>query len=262
MISAMNESRKSPTERFSDRVANYIKYRPSYPDDVLELLRNECGLSPQSVVADVGAGTGIFTRLLLNRSARVIAVEPNREMRNALVDTLSRHTQFSASNGRAEATGLLDESVDLITAAQAFHWFKPEETKREFQRILKPGGWVAIIRNERRTDSPFGKAYEELLVTGTSDYTAVDHKRITDKDLARFFAPAEFQSAWFSNFQEFDYESLKGRVMSSSYVPSEDDSRHVPLMSRLRELFDTYENDGKVRFDYRTLVRYGQLGST
>jgi SAM-dependent methyltransferase len=258
MIPAMDKSRKSPTERFSDRVANYIKYRPSYPDEVLALLHNECGLSAQSVIADIGAGTGIFTRLLLDQGARVIAVEPNREMRNALVHALSMHSQFSSNNGRAEATGLPDGAIDLITAAQAFHWFEPGETKREFQRILTPDGWVAIIRNERRTDTDFGAAYEELLVTGTADYTAVDHKRITDDDLARFFAPAEYQLASFPNSQEFDFESLKGRVMSSSYAPTEDDPRHVPLMAHLRELFDTYQENGRVRFEYRTLVRYGR----
>jgi len=250
---------KSPTERFSDRVTNYVKYRPSYPDGVIATLKESCGLSVDSVVADVGSGTGILTQLLLETGAEVFAVEPNTEMRLAAERLLAGFPRFASRDGRAEATGLVPDSIDIITVAQAFHWFDWDQTKAEFERIIKPGGWVALIWNERRTGSPFGQAYESLLLTHAAEYAAVDHRRVTDDDITTFFEPGEVVTATFENHQTFDFESLQGRVMSSSYAPNEDDPKHHLLMEELRTIFDMHAQDGAVRFEYDTHMYYGQM---
>jgi ubiquinone/menaquinone biosynthesis C-methylase UbiE len=250
---------KSPTERFSARVGNYVKYRPSYPEGVVATLRDKCGLSPQSAVADIGSGTGILTRLLLEAGAEVFGVEPNSGMRAAAERLLDGYPRFVSRDGRAEATGLVRDSIGIITAAQAFHWFDWDQTKSEFERILKPGGWVALIWNKRRTDSAFGQAYESLLLEHAAEYSAVDHRRVTDDDIAAFFEPSEFASATFENHQTFGFESLKGRVMSSSYAPTEEDPKHQLLMAGLRTIFDANAGNGVVRFEYVTHLYYGQL---
>jgi len=250
---------KSPTDRFSDRVANYVKYRPSYPDGVIATLRERCGLLPDSVVADVGSGTGILSRLLLKSGAEVFGVEPNTEMRAAAARLLAAYPRFVSRDGRAEATGLVPDSIDIITAAQSFHWFDWDQTKSEFARILKAGGWVALIWNERRTDSAFGQAYESLLLEHAAEYAAVDHRRVTDDAIAAFFEPSEFASAAFENHQTFDFASLQGRVMSSSYAPTEDDPKHHALMADLRTIFDAHSRDDVVRFEYSTRMYFGQL---
>jgi ubiquinone/menaquinone biosynthesis C-methylase UbiE len=252
---------KSPTERFSDRVGDYIKYRPSYPDGVITTLRDECGLTPATVVADVGAGTGILTRLLLDTKATVIAVEPNAEMRGAAEQMLGDYPGFSSVNGRAEATGLPAASVDIVAAAQAFHWFDTSKTKREFARILKPGGWVALIWNERRIDSAFGRAYEELLHRYSTDYADVGHRQITDDTLAAFYSPGRYETAAFPNHQDLTLDGLQGRVMSASYAPAAGHPKHRPMIEALHALFNAHQTDGLVRFEYTTQIYYGQFFS-
>ena len=171
---------KDSTQRFSSRVDNYVRYRPGYPPEVLELLRTECGLSPSSIVADIASGTGILTRMLLENGNRVFGVEPNPEMRRAGEQFLTRYPGFTSVAGSAEATMLDDHSVDIITAAQAAHWFERERARREFVRILVPGGWTVLLWNERDTDAtPFLREYEQLLLTYGTDYKEVRHEHTT-----------------------------------------------------------------------------------
>jgi len=178
-----------PTRRFSDRVENYILSRPSYPPQVLETMRNECALTAGSLIADIACGTGIFTRLLLENGNAVFGVEPNREMREAAVRLLAAYPRFEAVDASAEATTLPDHSVDIVTAAQAAHWFDLAATRREFARILKPGGWVVLIWNQRVTDSTeFLRSYEKLLLTYATDYEKVRHEHTTE-GIESFFAP-------------------------------------------------------------------------
>jgi len=155
---------------------------------VVAVLRDACGLTPQSVVADIGAGTGILTELFLRNGNRVFAVEPNPEMREAGERQLKHDPNFLSVAGRAEATTLASGSVDIVAAGQAFHWFDRGPARDEFIRILKPGGWVVLIWNERLTDTtPFLKAYEQLLERYATDYAQVDHKQIDEHVLAAFF---------------------------------------------------------------------------
>jgi len=250
---------KDATQRFSSRVDNYVRYRPGYPPAVIELLRSECGLTPDSVIADVAFGTGIFTRMLLENGNRVFGVEPNDEMRRAGERLLEGYPGFTGIAGTAEATTLPDHSIDVTTAAQAAHWFDREKARREFIRILKPGGWAVLLWNERRTDSTaFLREYERLLLTYGTDYHEVRHERTT-AEIADFFAPSPFRSGRFEMRQEVDYTALEGRLLSSSYTPTPDHASYEPMLRDLRRVFDAHQANESVALEYNTLVYYGQM---
>ena len=249
-----------PLTRFSSRSDNYAKFRPTYPAAVLEILKSHCGLNETSVVADVGSGTGILSELFLKNGDSVFAIEPNTAMRQTAEDLLKQHAKLQSIDATAEATTLETESVDFITAAQAFHWFDRDKAKREFARILKPGGWVVLIWNERRLDSTaFLRAYEELLLRYGTDYEKVRHENVAG-ELAAFFAPETFTLQTLENVQHFDFESLKGRLLSSSYAPDQDHPDFTAMLENLEEIFNANQQDGIVSFEYETKVYYGHLG--
>lgn len=250
---------QNSTERFSSRVENYIKYRPSYPAAVVELLSARCGLAATSAVADVGSGTGILTELLLETGAEVFAVEPNRGMREAAERHLSDYGRFRSINGTAEATTLPEARVDLITASQAFHWFDVQKSRLELKRILRPEGWVALIWNERPLEAvPLLDEYDALLRRHCAEYEKVTGMR-GDEAKIREFLGRRAELAVFANRQVFDYAGLEGRLMSSSYAPEEGHPQHEPMIGGLREIFDRHNRAGKVHFPYRTLVYFGQF---
>jgi ubiquinone/menaquinone biosynthesis C-methylase UbiE len=251
---------RSSTSRFSDRVENYVRYRPGYPAEVLDLLRSECGLQPSHIVADIASGTGMFTRLLLENGNAVFAVEPNPEMREMGLSQLDHYDRLVSVAGTAEETTLRSASVDFVTAAQAAHWFDLPHARAEFVRILKPQGWCVLIWNERRTAStPFLRDYEQLLLTYGADYQEVRHERTTAM-IHEFFASAPYHEHVFSLRQQFDYDGLAGRLLSSSYAPLAGQPRHTPMMQELQRIFRTHVTDGKVVFEYDTQVYYAQLG--
>ncbi|SRR6266496_552136 len=247
------------TQRFSSRVDNYVRYRPSYPPEVVKLLRENCGLTPDSIIADVASGTGIFTKLLLESGSRVFGVEPNQEMRRAGEQFLTEYSQFTSVAGTAEASSLPDHSVDIVTAAQAAHWFDLKKARQEFMRIGKAEAWSVLLWNERMTDStPFLRDYEQLLLDYGTDYKDVRHERTTDK-IHEFFAPGSFQTREFKLGQETGYAGLEGRLLSSSYAPSREHPRCAPTLAGLRKIFDAHQWNGKVILEYNTRVFYGQL---
>ncbi len=251
---------QDPTQRFSSRVENYVRYRPGYPPAVIDLLKNECGLNATSVIADIASGTGIFARMLLQNGNRVFGVEPNLEMRKAGEEFLRAHSRFTSVAGTGEATTLADHTVDFVTAAQAAHWFDREKARREFIRICRPGGWTVLLWNERRTGStPFLRAYEQLLVEYGTDYQDVRSERTTQQ-IETFFAPSRFQFRSFDYQQEFDYPALEGRLLSSSYTPQAGDPAYPPMLRELRRMFDAHQANGRVTFEYDTRMYYGQLG--
>jgi SAM-dependent methyltransferase len=249
-------------QRFSSRVDDYIKYRPGYPAAILETLSRECGLTPDSVVADIGSGTGILTRLFLDYGCPVSAVEPNTEMRQAAEHLLAAYPRFTSLATSAEETGLPDASVDLIVAGQAFHWFDPRRARDEFLRILKPaGGWVALIWNSRKIETnPFLAAYNQLLTTYCRDYADINHNNVevNPTTLPEFFG-APFNVAHFENVQIFDFEGVRGRLMSSSYAPEVGHPNHAPMLVELRRIFDLYQQDNHIAFEYDTRMYYGHL---
>jgi SAM-dependent methyltransferase len=240
-------------------VENYVRYRPGYPPEVLDLLRAECGLQPTHIVADIAFGTGAFTRLLLENRNSVFAVEPNPEMREMGMHQLERYDRFVAIAGTAEETTLRSASVDMVTAAQAAHWFDLPRARAEFVRILRPGGWCVLIWNERRTAStPFLRDYEQLLLTHGTDYKEVRHERTT-ATIDQFFAPSPHQERVFLMCQNLDYEGAAGRLLSSSYAPLEGHPNHSPMMREMQRIFREHATDGKVVFEYDTRVFYGHL---
>jgi SAM-dependent methyltransferase len=247
------------TSRFSDRVENYVLYRPGYPAEALEALRNECGLCPHHVVADIASGTGLWSCVLLENGNTVFGVEPNAEMRQAGEHFLDRFQDFVSINGKAEATTLPDHSADFITAAQAAHWFDRQRTRQEFIRILKPGGWLVLLWNERLTDgTPFLKTYEELLLEYGTDYKEVRHERTTEA-VNEFFDPLPYSQRTFPMRQEFDYSGLEGRLLSSSYAPGPGHEKHSPMLAALRQIFDKHAKNGRVGFECKTRIYFGRL---
>jgi len=250
----------SSTKRFSSRVENYVKYRPSYPKAIIPCLAKECGLKPPDVIADVGSGTGLLTQLFLDNGNRVFGVEPNREMREAGERILAAYPNFISVNGTAEATTLDDTSVHAAIAGQAFHWFDIDKTRREFTRILKPAGWVALVWNARRVDSSaFQREYDQLLRAYSEEYAKVNHMdAVTEQNIDEFFG-RQSGKAHFDNAQQFDFNGLLGRLMSSSYAPEAGYPSHAPIMNALRDLFNTHQQNGKVTFEYDTKVYYGRL---
>lgn len=249
----------STIERFSNRVENYVKYRPGYPKQVLDLFRDEMNLRTDSVVADIGAGTGISARLFLENGNEVFAVEPNAAMRAAAENFLRDFPNFKIADGTAEKTNLENEAADFVVAAQAFHWFNEAQTRKEFKRILKPGGFVVLMWNERRLDAnAFHTDYENLLIEFGTDYEKVRHENITKDDLRDFFQ-TDFRHAVFRNRQTVDFDGLKGRMLSSSYIPAEENPRFSKMIKNLESLFALHAENGKIDILYDTKVFYGQI---
>lgn len=250
------------TTRFSSRVADYVRYRPGYPSVLLDLLRAECGLRPAHQITDIGSGTGLLAKLFLENGNPVFGIEPNAEMRAAGDEFLSACPHFQSVDASAESTTLPDAAVDFVTAGQAFHWFDPSPARREFARILKPGGWVVIVWNDRRiAETQFGRDYENLLVTYGTDYKSIKDAYPETHDMLNFFGQGNFQRRELPNFQEFDLEGLRGRLRSSSYAPQPGDRSYTPMMDALRKLFNANQDQGRVRMSYTTQIYFGRLGS-
>jgi SAM-dependent methyltransferase len=248
---------KDATQRFSSRVEKYVRYRPGYPPQVLDLLKAQCGLTPAWLVADIGSGTGLLTRIFLENGNRVFGVEPNADMRRAGEEFLGENANFVSVDGTAEATSLAAHSVDLVTAGQAAHWFDQQKARPEVARILKPEGWLALVWNERLMNTPFLRDYEQLLLAYGTDYQDVRHEQ-TMAELGPFFAPSPFRESKFPTLQQFDYDGLEGRLLSSSYAPGPEHATFAPMLRELRRLFDAHAVNKRVAFAYSTRVFYGQ----
>ena len=247
-------------QRFSNRVENYVKYRPGYPDEVITFLKRECNLNCQSVIADIGSGTGIFTAMLLLQGYIVYAVEPNEAMQQAAELQLDRDKNFIPIDASAEATTLIEKSIDLVVCAQAFHWFNNEKTRAEFRRVLKDEGHAALIWNNRLADADdFSIAYENILKQDTKEYTEVNHRNISDSDLKAFFRDGEYKMVTYPNIQVFDEGGFLGRAFSSSYVPAEGTDAGEQFRELLKDIFAKYNKDGKVNFHYQTEVYLGKV---
>lgn len=248
-------------QRFSNRVADYARYRPHYPVAVLDFLRAECGLRPEHLIADIGSGTGLLSELFLKNANRVFGVEPNQEMREGGEEYLAQYRDFTSVNGSAEATTLANASVDFVTAGQAFHWFDPAAAQREFIRILKPGGWVLIAWNDRRMEEKqLTCEYEDLL-----ERFGIDYKRVKDaypelNHIRNFFGGDNFVARDLPNEQVLDWDGLRGRLRSSSFAPTEGHPNYAPMMKELEQIFRAHEQQGRVGMQYWTRIYLGQLG--
>ncbi len=246
------------TTRFTDRVEDYVRYRPGYPDVLFATLRDVAGFSANTIIADIGSGTGISTSHLLAEGWEVFAVEPNAAMRAAAERAHGDHPRFHSIDGRAERTTLASASVDAVTVAQAFHWFDLDDARAEFVRILKPPRWAALIWNDRQATSPFLADYERLLRDFVSDYGETHHRNLDDAALRRFFG-GDWRTYAFPHEQVFDFDGLRGRLMSSSYAPRQGHPRHEDLVRELRRVFDAHARDGRVRFAYEARLSLAPL---
>jgi ubiquinone/menaquinone biosynthesis C-methylase UbiE len=245
-------------QRFSDRVDDYVKFRPTYPAEVLQLFKSKFGLKPSDIVVDVGSGTGISAELFLKNGNEVYAVEPNAAMRTAAEKTLSTYPKLHSLNGNSEATTLPAKIADFVIAAQAFHWFSPEPTKKEFQRILKNDGYAVIIFNDRKVmGSPFAEKYEALLNEFGTDYKQIKHRNISEQRYIDFLG--RYEEFNFPNFQIFDFAGALGRTNSSSYMPKQDDPRYPAMKAKLEQIFSECQKDGFVTMEYTTQVFAGQI---
>ncbi|MBS1565098.1 MAG: class I SAM-dependent methyltransferase [Bacteroidetes bacterium] len=240
----------SPTKRFSNRVENYVKYRPSYPAAILPFFETELGLQQGQRIADIGSGTGLFAKPLLESGYAVTCIEPNDAMRQAGERELGGYEGFSSRKHRAEQTGLRGHSVDLITVAQAFHWMDPEMTKKEFNRILKPGGHIVLAWNLRLSNTPFMEAYNALKEKYRVEETPA--RRDDEHTLSAFFAPKEMKVKTFENNQLLRFEELKGQLLSASYIPLPGHPLYEEMIASLAELFVNSQKDGVVTMAHET----------
>ena len=241
--------RLQPTTRFSNRVDNYAKYRPSYPQAIIVFLQRFIGLQKEWTIADIGSGTGIFSELLLKNGYKVWGVEPNKEMREEAEKTLAQYKKFTSTNGKAEQTFLRSNSINLITVAQAFHWIDRTVAKEEFRRILHPGGFIVLLWNVRLTHTPFLKEFEDLKIKYGTDYKA--SRMLKEKEIEAFFHPGPVTQEKFYHTQIVEFLALKGQLLSSSYIPLEG-QKHKQMILELENIFNQYNENGFVKIEYET----------
>lgn len=242
--------------RFSNRVENYVKYRPNYPNKIIDFLEVAIGFTKESIIADIGSGTGISTKLFLDNGNIVYGVEPNVDMRQAAEEYLDIYSNFHSIDACSENTKLESESVDIITVAQAFHWFDPKPTKEEFLRILKPNGVVVVLANMRKKSSnKFMNEYMEIVWK----YGQKMNIKAASETIPNFFRPNIIHKEVFYNPQIFDFNRLKGDLISYSYMPTEKDAEFEPMMVELKALFEKHNDNGTVIFQYETQVYYCKM---
>ena len=250
------------TERFGNRVADYVKYRPTYPAAAIDFICTELVLTQDSAIADLGSGTGISALPFLQRGITVLCIEPNAQMRAAQESYLAGYDTMRSVDGTAEHTTLPDQAIDHAIAAQAFHWFDRPNVARELHRVLRPGGKLALLWNERLTETTsFLREYENILQTYGTDYATVDHRNISREVLTEFFGP-QFIEQEFSNVQHVDLDGLLGRARSSSYLPSEGEPRFDEMIAALKALFGSHEHDGFVNLEYTCKIYIGKPALT
>jgi SAM-dependent methyltransferase len=251
---------RDPTARFTDRVANYVKFRPPYPEKIIDLVRERMGLSPSWAIADVGSGTGISSLPFLEAGCRVAGVEPNAAMRAAAVELYRGRAGYSSVDGRAEATGLEPLSIDLLVAAQAFHWFDRAAARAEALRILRPPKRALLMWNDwAADDSPFLRDYDALLRSRMPDRSENDHRNLGPSDFDAFFGAGRWEKASIPNPRRLGFEALKGRLLSASYAPKEGDPGYEETAAELASVFARHERGGEVEFAYSTKLYFGEL---
>ncbi len=235
------------TEKFSGKASIYEKYRPEYPAAFIDYLYGSAGFSQASTIADVGAGTGILTRQLLEKGSRVFGVEPNNDMRKTAETKLAGFNNFYSVNGTAENTRLDGQSFDFVTVAQAFHWFDALAFKKECMRILKPGGLVVLVWNSRVAGSELVMENAEICKKYCPHFTGFSGgMEEKPSDLSMFFKDGTYETKHFDNKISYDLEGFIGRNLSASYAPDEKEINYVKFVNAITSLFDRYSVGGRV----------------
>jgi SAM-dependent methyltransferase len=242
--------------RFSNRVENYSKYRPHYPAGMLDFLKEKFEIRNSMTIADIGSGTGISSIQFVEDGFRVYGIEPNDDMRKAAEHLFRNRSNFISLSGTAENTGLTPESVDLIVAGQAFHWFDTESSRREFRKILRPPGNVFLIWNKKGRKPGFMESYFGLLEKYGTDYNTVKHENYEDQEIADFFSGGRVEKFTLQNKQKLNYEGIEGRLLSSSYIPLSGD-KYEQMLSELKRMYGEYEVSGLVELEYDTVIYAG-----
>ncbi len=253
------------TERFSGRVKEYAQFRAGYPaGEIRELLCNACGLEAGWRVADVGAGTGMLATVFLEGGNEVVAVEPNAAMRAACEELQGRYPALEVVDGTAERTGLNEGSVRLVAAGRAFHWFEPEETAREFRRVLEPGGWVALVGSGPwKDDSAQGRAFAEAQRAYETRVGHAGSRAVREAAMRMFLrglGGGAIQEAEFMSERRLSLEALIGFVQSLSCTPLEGEPGHDAMRRELHEFFGRWSADGAVVLTERCYVKVGRVG--
>ncbi|MGH9615826.1 MAG: class I SAM-dependent methyltransferase [Acidobacteriaceae bacterium] len=249
------------SDRFTSRVDDYRRYRPRYPAAIVDQLRRDCDLSVDTKIVDIAAGTGLLAEIFLAHGNRVVAVEPNTRMRGACATLEEIYPGLQCMDGTAEATGLAEHSVDMVTVGQAMHWFDLQKTRAEFARILRPHGWCVVAYNHRRRSGDgLHDGYEAILNEFGTDYRKVQSAHLTEDRLRKFFSPSPMCRRSLGNAQVLDLEGLQGRVLSSSYMPGKGHPRYPRLQQEIAALFAQNQKEGLVRLEYDCVISYGQLG--
>jgi SAM-dependent methyltransferase len=243
------------TDVFTGKAAHYAKYRWDYAPEAIQAIFDVTGISEQSVVADIGAGTGILTRHFIGQVKQIWAVEPNADMRHIAADTLGGYPSCHIVDGRAEATTLADDSVDLITAAQATGWFEPQPTRAEFLRVLKPGGWFAELVN-RGTDDALGKALEPIYPPETDTSTLMKRR---GTPLTFYYGHADFYRWTFAFTTRHTWETFIGALSTASYAPHENSAFYADFERAARRVFDCFSTDGVLTASAVTELCLGQM---
>src|SRR5690606_9755039 len=245
--------------RFSQRADLYDQFRPHYPEELATFLRERLGADIHYTVAEIAAGTGIFTEQIAKWGNTVFVVEPNRSMRRLARQRLSQFEKCIFLDGTAEETGLPDRSVDMVVSAQAFHWFDLTRTKAEFRRIGRDNLLVAVIWNLRNTHTPFEQAYETLIRTYGIDYLRVSQRRMDTEEVLSFFAPESPDYRIFEHEDLLTHKELSGRILSYSFMPDESVGVYGEMMEAITELFELYQEGGYVQLSYQSRLFIGGI---
>ncbi|WP_077617528.1 class I SAM-dependent methyltransferase [Bacillus sinesaloumensis] len=247
-------------DKFTDKAEIYAKYRPSYPLEYIEYLISESGLNEDSLIADIGSGTGILSRHLLERGFAVIGVEPNDDMRTVAEQTVKPGTRFISLNATAENTTLKDNSIDLVTVAQAFHWFNMEQFRLECQRILKQEAKVALVWNSREASSDINKESAEVCRKYCPNFKGFSGgMEETPIPFHQFFKDGKYETTYFGNDIHLHLDGFLGRYLSASYSPKENDKEYNSFITALTNLFDKYSNNGTIIIPNTTRSFLGQV---
>lgn len=249
-----------PKTRFSSRVDNYLKFRPKYPRKIISFMKHKLKLVSDSVVADIGSGTGLLSILFLEHGNKVYGIEPNEDMRKAGEQYLRKYNKFYSLNASAENTSLKPNSIDFIVAGQSYHWFDHKKSKIEFKRILKSKGKVVLIWNSKSDTDNFTRIYVEIVKSHSKNYNIINNKSRKENTFIPFFSPELFYTKHFTNEQNLNWLELRGITLSFSYVPLVG-SEHNALFKELKDLFLKYQINKKIVFKYKTEVIYGNLMS-
>lgn len=257
---ATDPPRSDSTERFSVRVEAYLAGRPRYPAAIVSHLAERGALPAKATIADIGIGTGLSAEPFLAAGHRVIGIEPNAPMRKAGAEYLARHADFDMREGSADATGLPTASVDLVLAAQAFHWFEAARFRTESLRILRPGGWTALVWNDRDLDgTPFLAGYEALLIEHGTDYLAIRYRHQDTDAIPVYFGGRTPVPAEFRHMRRMNWEAISALAQSASYLPAAGQPGHAELMAALRRLFDACAEHGSIEMRYTCRVHAAPL---